>query len=158
MLFQSPVAAVIAASDPEAMAGFLEVFGFTRTGSSALDASASRGLYGLDHALEVLELRAAGQRRGSVRVIGPVPAGGPAGPYDTGAHAFDVYTRDIQATLAEAAAAGWATGSVGNVELGPLKMRQAMITGPDGAVVVLIESDRRRPSLLGITLHAVATR
>ena len=147
-MFDSPVAAVVGASDPAATVAFLGLFDFAVASSFTLEAAAAQVLYDVDRALDVVVLAAADSSQGTVHVVGPVDGGLPSGDYETGAHAFDVYARDIAATVSATSKAGWETGPVGHVELGPLVMDQAMVLGPDGLRVVLIESQRRRPSLL----------
>ncbi|MFM7062479.1 MAG: VOC family protein [Actinomycetes bacterium] len=71
----------------------------------------------------------------------------PAG-FDRGPRALDVYTNDMDAVLAELVAAGWPVSGPGTVSVGPVTMRQALVVGPDGLPVVLVESTHRRSSLL----------
>lgn len=61
------------------------------------------------------------------------------GPWEGGPAALDFYVRDIGAREHV------------TVALGPLVMKQARVTGPDGLPVVLIEASARRPSLLDTT-------
>jgi hypothetical protein len=158
-VLSSPTTAVIGASDLARTVEFLALFDLAPTAQDVLPAGAAEALYGVERELAEMLLTADGSLAGSVRVLGPVaPVAGLEGDhYATGAHAFDLYTCDMAASLHRVNAAGYEHGPVGHVELGPLVMDQVLITGPDGLVVVLIESQRRRPSLLDsdtVRLHS----
>jgi hypothetical protein len=88
-----------------------------------------RGSYGVD---------LASAERGRVRVV-PAPPGSTRGPYDGGLAALDFYTRSVDGRPSV------------RIDLGPLVMHQARVTGPDGLPVVLIEANHRRPSRLDTT-------
>ena len=72
-----------------------------------------------------------------------VPHGDRRGP-----RALDIYTTDMDGVLAELSAAGWLVSGPGTISVGPVTMRQALVVGPDGLPVVLVESTHRRSSLL----------
>lgn len=147
-MFSSPLGAVIGAENLDRTSAFLSLFGFHPAAKSELSAEAAAVLHGHDGPLELVTLTAASEL-GIVQLVGSLPSSPTAhDAYRLGAHAFDVYTRDIAASAESARSAGWSVGPIGHVELGPLVMDQVMVTGPDDLVVVLIQSDRRRPSLL----------
>lgn len=80
----------------------------------------------------------ASAERGRVRVVEAAP--GPArGPYDGGLAALDFYARSLHGLPSV------------RIDLGPLVMHQARVTGPDGLPVVLIDANHRRPSRLDTT-------
>ena len=68
--------------------------------------------------------------------------------FDRGPRALDIYTTDMDGVLAELSAAGWPVSGPGTISVGPVTMRQALVVGPDGLPVVLVESTHRRSSLL----------
>jgi hypothetical protein len=69
--------------------------------------------------------------------------------FELGPRALDFYCHRIEAGLERFAEHGdWAVSEVADIALGPVRMRQVMIHGPEGVDVVLVESTHRRPSLL----------
>jgi hypothetical protein len=77
------------------------------------------------------------------------PEPGPArGPYDTGAQAVDLYTASADQSVEAAASAGLEVTGDATIALGPLVMRQVAVAAPDTTMLVCIEANRRRPSLL----------
>lgn len=147
-MFSSPSGAVVGATNVAAMVRVFEVFGFAPVEESALGARDVKALYGVERELASVLLRMKDADGGTIRVVGPVAGAPTAGEHDTGAYAFDLYTRDVDASLGLVRAAGYDYGPVGHVELGPLIMEQVTVHGPDGLRLVLIETERRRPSLL----------
>lgn len=79
-------------------------------------------------------------------VIGCDRPGTPPRDFERRARAIDLYTPDIDAALRSLD--GEVSSPVGVIELGPVRMRQAMVTGPDGLPIVLVESNMRRASVL----------
>lgn len=147
-MLSSARGAVVGASDVARTVDFCSLFDLVASTRGVLPAAAAEALYGVSSPLEEVLLGAPGSQHGTVRVLGSVASAPAAGHYATGSHAFDLYTRDMEASLERAREAGWRVGPVGHVELGPLVMDQATVTGPDDLLVVLIASERRRPSLL----------
>lgn len=72
----------------------------------------------------------------------------PVQGFDRGPRALDIYTTDVDAAVARLGAAGWRVSGPGTLSAGPVTMRQALVDGPDGLPVVLVESTHRRTSLL----------
>ena len=124
----SAVAVSVATTDPVASAAFLGMFGFVGDG---------------DLRMVVPDGAAVAVEFVTVTKAGVAPA-----DFDRGPRALDLYTNDLDGVLAEAAAAGWPTSGPGTVSIGPVTMGQAMVVGPDGLPVVLVESTHRRASLL----------
>lgn len=62
--------------------------------------------------------------------------------------ALDVYTTDVDASVAAAETAGWQVGGRAVIELGPLRMEQALLRGPGDLQLVVIDANHRRPSRL----------
>lgn len=118
---------VIGATDRDATRAFFEAFGFESDGSDVL-------VRGLGHHTELVLVDAAPGRRLSA--------------YDLGPRGLDLYTADMDASLAVARELGADVGPVGVMELGPMTMRQVTVWGPDHLPLVLIENTSRRASLL----------
>ena len=74
----------------------------------------------------------------------------PRGPrdYEHGPRALDIYTSDIERGTADLSDAGYEVSPIGTISMGPVTMRQALVIGPDGFPVVLVESTHRRSSIL----------
>jgi hypothetical protein len=69
--------------------------------------------------------------------------------FDLGPRALDFYCHNIEAGLGCFSEQGdWVVSEIAEIALGPVRMRQVMIHGPEGVDVVLVESTHRRPSLL----------
>jgi len=49
--------------------------------------------------------------------------------------------------------AGWPGGAIGSITVGPVRMRQVLVAGPDGVPIVMVETTHRRPSLLDSESH-----
>lgn len=147
-MLQSPSHAVIASRDAAELAGHLQALGLLPTRRRTLDATSARRLYGVSSPIEELRLEAPGAQRGFVRLL--TSTAGPRGgsPYDLRPLAIDLYTRDIEASLALAAGRGARCRPRVDYELGPLKVREAETVWTDGLVIVFLETNRRRPSLL----------
>jgi catechol 2,3-dioxygenase-like lactoylglutathione lyase family enzyme len=138
---------VIGARQPEACVRFLEAFGFEAVSSVTLDAACARALYGLDEATEEVRLGAGGGR-GDVFVVATPHPPAAAGALVVGPHAVDLYTRDVERSRELAEQAGAVCGPIVDYSVGPLRIRECKVTGPDHLALVFIEVDRRRPSLL----------
>ena len=124
----SAVAVTVATTDRRATAGFLALFGFRSDGDDRLVVPGGAAV--------------------AVELTGATGAGRAPCDFEQGPRALDLYTVDLDGVLGDAAAAGWATSGPGTVVIGPVTMRQAMVVGPDGLAVVLVESTHRRSSLL----------
>jgi len=124
----SATGAVVGAVDPSATISFLRRFGFD---------------VGSRHGDEVVLRSEAGA---AIIVAGCDRPGSAPRDFERRARALDIYTSDIDAALASLD--GEARSPIGVIELGPVRMRQAMVTGPDGLPIVLVESNMRRSSIL----------
>ncbi len=150
--FQSADAVVIGASDPVEMVEFLGAFGFVVDGTRIVTEAEASALFGLDHQTAETTLRSPGDTTTLAVVATPIAGVAPAG-YDSGPRAMDLYVTDLDAASAAieariAPTGGTSVSPVAVIELGPVKMRQRMITGPDGLGIVLVESNMRRTSTL----------
>lgn len=144
----SPDHAVVGATDVDATVAFLTALGFAVTAEDDLDTAAARGLYGLERPLRQVWLGMPGAPAGGVRVVACDETSGPPQAFARGATALDLYTRDMDASLRTAAAAGAHCGPVGRYAAGPAAIAEARAIGPDGLPVVFIDITQRRPSVL----------
>jgi hypothetical protein len=147
-VLRSPGHAVVGATDVAANVAFLAAFGFDVVDETSLSADASGALYGLDAATHQVLMQADGRRSGAIRLVATTHPAPSRAPFDRGPLVLDLYTTAIEASRDVAAGAGADIGHLGTIELGPLVMRQVMVTGPDDLRVVLVEANHRRPSLL----------
>jgi len=140
---------VIGASNPAATIAFLRVFGFENTATSIIIESVASEMYGLAH--ETTETTLANPSGGaSLAIVATPNAGRARSAYQLGPRALDLYTPDIESALGLIAASGLASSisPIGDISLGPVAMRQALIMGPDGLPVVLVQSNMARSSVL----------
>ena len=143
----SPDHVVVGSRDPAVTAAFLRVLGFTTATTSPLAADAAAVL-GATEGVPVVDCRAGGRERGRILLVETSHPPPQRGPFDTGCHALDLYTTDVERSVALARDAGAQVGPVGSYAAGELPIREAKALGPDGLPIVFIETPRRRPSLL----------
>lgn len=148
-MLPSPIDVVAGASDMEAAAEFLCLFGFERVAAGRLPADAARALYGLAGPAEELLMAVPGTPRGRVRLVAtPNPPRGFA-PFDARPFAIDLFTTDTDRSVALATEAGYHSSPITDHHFGPVTIREVEITGPDGLVITLLEpSAGRRSSVL----------
>jgi hypothetical protein len=89
-----------------------------------------------------------GSDRGTIRLVATDTPGAARPAIATGPLAVDLYTRDMDASLARLADTGIEHGHVGTLDLGPLVMRQCEVIAPDGWRIVLVEANHRRTTTL----------
>jgi hypothetical protein len=148
-MLPSPTDVVVGASDMEAAAEFLIHFGFEKGPAGTLPADAARALYGVDAPVDELVMAAAGAPRGRVRLVSTPNPTRTYAPFDARPFAIDLFTADMDRSVAEAADAGYHTSPITDHHFGPVTIREVEITGPDGLVVTLLEpSAGRRPCIL----------
>lgn len=68
--------------------------------------------------------------------------------FECGPRAIDLYVSDLDLALKTLPPDSYAVSPVAEIRMGPVHMRQVMLTGPDAVQIVLVESTHRRPSLL----------
>lgn len=148
-MLASPIDVVVGASDMEATTKFLTHFGFEAGASGTLSAVAAKALYGIDGPLEELLFAVPGAPRGRVRLVAtPNPARSYA-PFDARPFAIDLFTADIEQSVAQAIEAGYHASPITDHRFGPVTIREVEITGPDRLVMTLLEpSAGRRPCVL----------
>ncbi|MCP4435610.1 MAG: hypothetical protein GY812_08975 [Actinomycetia bacterium] len=139
---------VVGATDPDAVIAFLGAFGLAEVARHAVDADTASGLYGLDRATTEVELGTDGTDHSRVWVVDCDEPGNAPADFERRPRAFDIYTSSMDDALEHLRFTGLAHGPVGTLAVGPVTMRQCLVTGPDGLAVVLVESTHRRGSLL----------
>jgi len=148
-MLPSPIDVVVGASDMEAAAEFLMLFGFEKGPSGPLPAEAAKALYDIDGPVEELVMVVPGAPRGRVRLVASPNAARRYAPFDARPFAIDLFTNDIDRSVAMAVEAGCHTSPITDHHFGPLTIREVEITGPDSLVVTLLEpSAGRRPCVL----------
>jgi len=145
----SPTHAVVGANDPAAMADYLSRFGFTLRRAATLPAAAALALYGLDRDLIEIELAAPSAGNGWLRIVETPLAPISTGLFAHGPALMDLYTRDIEHSMALAAEGGAHRGPiVGYPVEGLGSVYEARAIGPEGLALGFVMSDERRSSLL----------
>ncbi len=152
----SPSHAVVGASDVDRTCRFLSTFGFHISETADLPMVAARDLYGLNCPLKEVVLRADRSSTGWFRVVQTPERRLTPNPGDHKPLLVELYTRNVDDSLAVAADAGAyvlppTTYSLPG--LGP--MREGVAVGPDFLCLGLIESESRRPSLLDSDTQAL---
>lgn len=154
-MLSSPSHVTIGASNLERTARFFQAFGFVRESDFRVDAFAARELYGLAGPAGGTRLNMPGAQRGFIRLVetpGPAVEGG---PFDRGPHAIDLYVREMGPALEVVKNTHAGIGPVAAYQVGPMTIKECKCVGPDGLALVLIEVDRRRPSVLDVSAHAM---
>jgi len=148
-MLPSPIDVVIGASDMEAAAEFLILFGFEKGPTSVLPADAVRALYGIEGSADELVMVAPGAPRGRARLVAtPNPARSFA-PFDARPFAIDLFTADMEKSVELAVGSGYHSSPITDHHFGPVTIREVEITGPDKLIVTLLEpSAGRRPCIL----------
>jgi len=147
-VLESPEISIIGATNMAETLRFLKLFEFEEQGTVQVPQAAARQLYGLEEATEGVLLGSPGAPKGRLQVTATPHAGHRHGPTDQGAHAIDLYTRDIDESLRIAEAAGGQVSPISSYKVGPLTLREAKAEGPDHLELVFLQVDRRRSSRL----------
>ncbi|TDC98265.1 VOC family protein [Actinomadura sp. 7K507] len=144
-MLSSPRYAVLGCHDLAAAAAFLSVLGYTERGRDTLDTDTATALYGLTGPAEEVLFLPEGADTGGLLLVA-APEGSTA--IASGGYAVDVYTRDIEASVAELTAAGGTPSPIARWELGGRPFAECGIIAPGGIRVVLVEGSSRRASIL----------
>ncbi len=148
-MLPSPRDVVIGASDMEHAEEFLTVFGFERASAAELPAGAARALYGLDAETDELMMVVPGAELGRLRLVATPNPQRRFAPFDARPFAIDLFSTDIEASVALAAQHGYHSSPITDHQFGPVQIREVEITGPDRLIVTLLQpSVGRRPSVL----------
>lgn len=147
-MLASPSHAIIGSSDPGRLAAFLANFGLETLSRGRLPAESAAVLYGIEKDLDELLVGVPGAPNGYLRILStPQPA--PAfGPFDQRGLALDFYTIDLDVSRKIAEEAGARCHETVGYEAGPVTVREFEAVGPDGVLVVFIEANHRRSSVL----------
>lgn len=148
-MFPSPRDVVVGTSDVDRAADFLALFGFERQASAILPAPATRALYGLDGPAVELLMAMPGAELGRVRYVATPHPPRRFAPFDARPFAIDLFSTDVEASVALASGAGHHTSPITDHQFGPVVIREVEITGPDRLVVTVLQpSAGRRSSVL----------
>ncbi len=147
-MLKSPSHAVAGCSDLEATERFLAHFGLEAEPATELSAAAATALYGLETSAGQRVLRTPGADQGWVRLVETPHGARHPGPYDARPIAIDFYTRDIQRSIEISRQAGAEIRDLVEYALGPIEVKEVEVVGPDHLVVVFIEVNKLRPSVL----------
>ncbi len=148
-MLPSPIDVVVGASDMEAAARFLELFGFDRGATAELPTDAAKVLYGIEAPVQELVMVVPGAPRGRVRLVAtPNPARNFA-RFDARPFAIDLFSTDMDKSVALAVAGGYHSSPITIHRFGPVTIHEVEITGPDKLIVTLLQpSAGRRPTVL----------
>jgi hypothetical protein len=147
-MLSSPTHAVIGVSDPTVTIRFLEIFGFAVDDRAALPAAAAKALYGLDGDAAEVELAVPGAPLGRLRLVETPNPPHEVATLDNRPFAIDLFSTDLERSVALAEEAGYPVGPIARHDFGPLIIREVEIVGPDHLILTLLESPVRRPTIL----------
>ena len=147
-MLKSPNHVALGVSNIEQTARFFQTFGFVREADTAISAFAARQLYGLGTATWESRLVMPGAAAGFLRLIHTPGEPVHGGTFDRGAHAIDLYVRDMDQALNVAKNTHAAISAVAAYKVGLMTIKECKCVGPDGIALVLIAVDKMRPSLL----------
>jgi hypothetical protein len=144
----SPSLCVLGVSDLAQSAAFWTYLGFVATEPELLGEPTATALFGLT-ATSTQLLCMPDAESGHLLLVKTEHANPTRSPYNLGPHAIDLYTTNMDQSLALAAKAG-ANTEYGRLDyaFGPVRLVEGKVTGPDGVVLVFVDITRRRPSLL----------
>ncbi len=147
-MLSSPSHAVVGCTDLETTEHFLAHFDVLGEPAAELSAGAAAALYGLEGPAAQRVLRAPGAEAGWIRLVETPHGPRHHGPYDARPIAVDFYTRDIQHSIDLSRQAGAEVRDLVEYALGPIEVKEVEVVGPDHLVVVFIEVNMLRPSVL----------
>ncbi len=145
-----PVAEVVlGVADPPALVPFLSTFGLGLLDQVPLDADQAQLLTGRPAGSgAALRLASPHARdRATVLVVPTATSSEPVTGWATGPRALDLYSADLDVSLAAVDAAGLVASPEAVLAGGPMRMRQVLVGGPEGLGVVLVDSTHRRSSV-----------
>ncbi len=147
-MLSSPSHAVAGCTDLGVAEHFLAHFGLVGEAAAELSAGAAAALYGLEDSAAQRVLRTPGAGEGWVRLVETPHGARHGGPYDARPIAIDFYTRDIRRSIELSRQAGAEIRDLVEYALGPIEVKEVEVVGPDHLVVVFIEVNKLRPSVL----------
>lgn len=149
-MLKSPSYVTLGASHIENTARFFQTFGFVRESGTSVGGFAARELYGLPAPTTEAVLVMPGAKSGYLRLVETSMDTVEGEPFDRGPHAIDLYVRDMEAAIEVVKNTHAGIGPVAAYKVGPMTIKECKCVGPDGLALVLIEVDKRRPSVLDL--------
>ena len=119
-MLSSPRDVVVGASDFGRMSDFITLFGFESQVAADLPATAASALYGLDAATEERLLAVPGAALGRVRVVRTPHAPRSFAPFDARPFAIDLFSTDVEASVALATENGFHSSPITDHQFGPV--------------------------------------
>lgn len=148
-ILRSPDHVLIGSNHPETQATFWTAMGFEVINRTTLCAELAR-VYGAAEGSPEITLAVPGAAAGGIRIIGVQHEPVTMGPWDQGPFAVDLYTLDMDRSLALAVDAGATHRGRMVYEFGTMRLEEGKTTGPDGVRLVFISNSTRRPSVLDL--------
>jgi hypothetical protein len=148
----SPDHVLLGSADPDRQAAFWVAMGFEVTRRSILGPHRARS-YGVPEGGPEITLAVPGASAGGIRVVATDQPEVATGSWDRGPFAVDLYTRDMDRSLALAVDAGATHKGRMVYEFGTMRLEEGKTTGPDGVRLVFIANSTRRPSVLDADLE-----
>lgn len=145
-MLSSPRDVVVGALDIECVADFLAMFGFERRSAGTIPGYAAARLYGLDGDAEEVLLTVPGVDDGRIRIVATPNPPHRRAPFDERPFAIDLFSTDIEKSVALAASSGYDCSPITDHHLGPVTIREVEVIGPDRLVVTLLQNDAGRMS------------
>lgn len=140
---------IVGSGDVDSTVTFLGLFGFVVSGSRRGASGDAHELWGRSGPFDSVELCSPLATGGPfIDVLPTDGSNGARAGWESGPAALDIYVRDLDVAVAQLSDAGHRVSPVGEISLGPMTMRQAMVSGPEALAVVLVESTHRRSSVL----------
>lgn len=144
----SPTHVVLGTRDRSAQVEWWTALGFTAGPTTPVPAIEAAALYGLNGPTTQTLMSVHGATAGHILLVDTNQMPAAVGPWDRGPHAIDLYTVDMQRSLAIAAAAGGRVKGCLKYDFGTMVLEEGKSIGPDSSVLVFIENSKRRPSIL----------
>jgi catechol 2,3-dioxygenase-like lactoylglutathione lyase family enzyme len=144
----SPSLCVLGVSQLAESVAFWTYLGFVAQEPLEISGTQAHALFGLEATTSQL-LTMPDAQAGHLLLIETKHPNPTTSPYNLGPHAIDIYTTDMDSSLALADGAG-ANTAYGRLDyaFGPVRLVEGKVSGPDGVVLVFVDITRRRPSLL----------
>lgn len=140
---------VIGVADLDGATEFLALFGLVESARRSVGSDEASAVFGLEQVSgDAVRLASPlAPDRATVLLVPTDVSAPPRSGWQLGPRALDLYTTDLDRSTAAARNAGWTVSPEAALSGGPMRMRQAMVHGPDAIEVVLVESTHRRSSV-----------
>jgi catechol 2,3-dioxygenase-like lactoylglutathione lyase family enzyme len=150
LILGSPTHVVIGATDLDASIDWWTAFGFGVVTENTLDPDVADGLFGLAGEVEQVELRVDEAPGGAIWLVQTPRRQNSRGPFDSGPHTVELYTTDMEASVALAADLGAIPGGQSEHLVGNVALQRVSVFGPDGLGAMFTAFADRQPSVLDI--------